>query len=202
MIYLPRVALEIKDVGLYDRILQDVQKIIGREKVTQDEVLEVLKNHPEILNEYKQLNVEYNLSNIHIKEIPTENLTGECLELAKKFNSNLEKLKELEPYTLDFEQSSTLVIIVVQLSFLSSLGVQYFIVLLNLKEWQWYIYATFAMSVLIAWLYAKREKRKFEVNNTKFEKIYSESLELLKKLESKKCVKKEDLIIKSSDEHV
>jgi hypothetical protein len=58
------------------------------------------------------------------------------------------------------------------------------------------------MSVLIAWLYAKREKRKFEVNNTKFEKIYSESLELLKKLESKKCVKKEDLIIKSSDEHV
>jgi len=202
LIYLPRVALEIKDVGLYDRILQDVQKIIGREKVTQDEVLEVLKNHPEILNEYKQLNVEYNLSNIHIKEIPTENLTGECLELAKKFNSNLEKLKELEPYTLDFEQSSTLVIIVVQLSFLSSLGVQYFIVLLNLKEWQWYIYATFAMSVLIAWLYAKREKRKFEVNNTKFEKIYSESLELLKKLESKKCVKKEDLIIKSSDEHV
>jgi hypothetical protein len=201
LIYLPRVALEIKDVGLYDRILQDVQKIIGREKVTQDEVLEVLKNHPEILNEYKQLNVEYNLSNIHIKEIPTENLTGECLELAKKFNSNLEKLKELEPYTLDFEQSSTLVIIF-SVEFFVLFSVQYFIVLLNLKEWQWYIYATFAMSVLIAWLYAKREKRKFEVNNTKFEKIYSESLELLEKLESKKCVKKEDLIIKSSDEHV
>ena len=40
MTHLPRVALEIKTVGLYDLILQDVQKIAGKSKVDKDEILE------------------------------------------------------------------------------------------------------------------------------------------------------------------
>ena len=201
MIHLPRVAKEIKNIGLYDLILQDVQKIACKEKPSEDEVLEIVKSNPQILNDYKQLNVEYNLSNLHIKEIPTNNLSAECLELAKKFNKNLAKLKELEPYTLDFEQSSTLVIIF-SVEFFVLFSVQYFIVLLNLKEWQWWIYALFALSIVLAWIYAKKERKKFEVNSKKFDILYKENLELLEILEEKGCINKEDLIIKSCDEHI
>jgi len=201
LIYLDRVALEIKDIGLYDLILQDVKKIVGKEKLTKEEILRVLESHPQILNDYKQLNVEYNLSNIHIREIDTKNLNKECQSLAKIFNKNLKELKKLEPYTLDFEQSSTLVIIF-SIEFFVLFSVQYFIVLLNLKEWQWFIYGVFALSVVIAWIYAKKERKKFEVNNKKFQKLYKETLEVLKELETKGCIKREDLIIKSCDEHI
>ncbi len=201
MIYLKRVALEIKDIGLYNLILEDVQKIVGKTKVTEDEIVEVLKTHPEILEEYKQLNVEYNLSNIHIRDIDIDSLDEDCKKGAKEINENLKLLRDLEPYTLDFEQSSTLVIIF-SVEFFVLFSVQYFIVLLNLKDLQWYIYSFFALSIVAAWKYANKERKKFAVNKEAFEKIYEETLEKLSKLEERGCIKKEDLIIEECEDHV
>jgi uncharacterized protein with von Willebrand factor type A (vWA) domain len=111
LIHLKRVALEIKTVGLYDLILQDVQKIAGKNRVSEDEILEIMKENPQILEDYKQINVEYNLSNIHVRDIDLDKVDAECKDEAKTINENLAKLREIEKYTLDFEQSSTLVII-------------------------------------------------------------------------------------------
>ncbi len=201
MIYLKRVALEIKTVGLYDLILQDVQRIAGKDNVSEDEILEILQKHPAILEAYKQLNVEYNLSNIHIRDIAIENLKDECKEDAKKVNENLKHLREIEKYTLDFEQSSILVIIF-SIEFFVLFSVQYFIVLLNLKEWQWWIYGVFATSIAIAWWYAKKEKKKYEENSKIYEEKYETTLKMIEKLENRGCIKKSDLIIKECEEHV
>ncbi|WP_353663135.1 hypothetical protein [Hydrogenimonas sp. SS33] len=201
MTNLERVAREIKDVGLYDLILQDVQKIAGTSRPTVGQIEEILKSHPEILRDYKQTNVEYNLSNIHLKEIPTGALSGSCLQKARRFNGNLKTLKSIEKYTLDFEHSSTLVIIF-SVEFFVLFSVQYFIVLLNLKAYQWYIYGLFALSIAVAWWYAKKEKKKYAAENARFEKLYDETLALLEEMEAKGCVKKEDLWVMESDEHV
>jgi len=198
---LERVAKEIKSVGLYDLVLQDVQKLLGKTRVSEDEILEVLKKHPQILEDYKQTNVEYNLSNIHLREIDISTIESSCKAKAKEFNKNLKTLKELEPYTLDFEHSSVLVIIF-SIEFFVLFSVQYFIVLLNLKEWQLLIYTIFGSSVILAWLYARKERKKFEVNSKKFYKLYDETLSILEELENSGCVKKQDLIISSSDEHI
>jgi len=198
---LERVAREIKTVGLYDLILQDVQKILKTNHPTVEQIREVLDKHPQILRDYKQTNVEYNLSNIHLKDIPLDNLEGECLKKAKKVNENLKVLREIEKYTLDFEHSSTLVIIF-SVEFFVLFSVQYLIVLLNLKDYQWYIYSFFALSILAAWKYAKREKRKYEVENERFEKLYEETLKILEELEESGCVRKSDLWIMESEDHV
>ncbi len=201
MTNLQRAALEIKTVGLYNLILEDVQKIAGKRKLSVREIEHILIDHPEILNEYKQLNVEYNLSNIHIKNIPLDNLDERCKEKAKKFNKNLDFLRNIEKYTLNFEQSSTLIIIF-SVEFFVLFSVQYFIVLLDLKEWQWWIYAFFALSTVVAWWYAKKEKKKYHEMNEKFEEIYEETLEILEELEKEGCVKKDDLWIMESEDHV
>ncbi len=201
MTNLERVATEIKTVGLYDLILQDVQKLLGKSRLRTEEILQVLHEHPEILREYKQINVEYNLSNIHIKDIPLEGLEGECKERAEKVNSNLSVLREIEKYTLDFAHSSTLVIIF-SVEFFVLFSVQYFIVLLNLKAYQWYIYTIFALSIVAAWWYAKREQKRYARENARFERLYDETLKLLESLEEKGCIKKSDLWIMESDEHV
>ncbi len=201
MIYLKRVALEIKSVGLYDLILQDVLRIAGKTRVNEDEILEIMQKNPQILEDYKQLNVEYNLSNIHIKNIDLDKIEPRCKDKAKAINDNLAELIELEKYTLDFEQSSTLVIIF-SVEFFVLFSVQYFIVLLDLKELQWWIYSFFALSIVAAYMYAQKEKKLYAANSIIFEKKYEETLVLINKLEDNGCIKKSDLIIKECEEHV
>jgi len=201
VIYLQRVALEIKTIGLYDLVLQDVQKIAGKSRVSEEEILKIMDENPQILEDYKQINVEYNLSNIHLRNIETQALDESCRKEAEAINQNLEHLREIEKYTLDFEQSSTLVIIF-SVEFFVLFSVQYFIVLLDLKAWQWWIYSFFAMSIVVAWWYAKKEQKKYARNSAIFEKKYEETLKMIEALEAQGCLKKSDLIIKECEEHV
>ena len=196
-----RVIDEIRHVGLYDLVLQDVQKLTGKEKPSEAEVEEAIRKEPQILRDYMQTTVEYNLSNIHLRDIELESIDPLCRERARRINANLAKLREIEKYTLDFEQSSTLVLIF-SVEFFVLFSVQYFIVLLDLKAYQWYIYAFFALSIVAAWLYAKKERKKYHEQNLVFERTYEETLKLLESLEERGCIDKEELWIKESDEHV
>jgi len=201
LIHLKRVALEIKTVGLYDLILQDVQKIANKTRIDEDEILEIIKNNPQIIDDYKQINVEYNLSNIHLRDIDLSKLNDEFVEDAKQINSNLATIREIEKYTLDFEQSSTLVVIF-SVEFFVLFSVQYFIVLLDLKEWQWYIYTVFASSILFAYLYAQKEKKIYALKSKLFEELYEDTLKLISNLEENGGIQKTDLIIYECEEHV
>ena len=201
MIHLARVANEIKTIGLYDLVLQDVQKIAGTTKVTEDQILEIMAKEPQILEDYEQINIEYNLSNIHIRDIDTSKIDEKCKKEAEEINSNLAHLREIEKYTLDFEQSSTLVIIF-SIEFFVLFSVQYFIVLLDLKEWQILIYSIFASSIAVAWWYAKKEQKKYAENSKIFEEKYAKTVKMIDELEEKGCIKKSDLIITSCEEHV
>jgi len=198
---LQRVALEIKTVGLYDLVLQDVRKIAGKNRLDEKEIEQILIDHPEILEAYKQTNIEYNLSNIHLRDIPLASLPDTCRNKAERVNANLAVLREIEKYTLAFEQSSTLVIIF-SVEFFVLFSVQYFIVLLDLKKWQWHIYGLFALSIAVAWWYAKKEQKKYRTESARFERIYAETLRLLEELEAEGCLRKEELWIMECDEHV
>ncbi|MEN4053974.1 MULTISPECIES: hypothetical protein [Sulfurimonas] len=201
MINLQRVAKEIKTVGLYDLVLQDVQRFWKKNRVSEDEIHEAMQKRPEILNDYMQTTVEYNLSNIHIRDIKTDDLKDECKSKAKQVNENLASLRELEKYTLDFEQSATLVIIF-SIEFFVLFSVQYFIVLLNLKDWQWWIYGLFASSVALAYWYGKKQSRLYATNKKIYDEKYLQTKALLEDLQEQGCIKKEDLMIEECDEHV
>ncbi len=201
MININRVAKEIKYVGLYDLILQDTQKIAGKNRVSEDEIIEIMKQHPQILADYKQVNVEYNVGNIHLKNIDIDKLKDECKPKAKEVNENLNHLREIEKYTLEFEQSPTLVFLF-SIEFFLIFSVQYLIVLLNLKEWQLLIYGLFLSSILVAWWYAKKVKKLYIKNNKIFEEKYRETLDIIAQLENEGCIRKDDLWIMESDEHV
>ncbi len=201
LIHLERVAKEIKYVGLYDLVLQDTCKIAGKSRITEEEILEIIKTHPKILEDYRQINVEYNVGNIHLKNIELDTLKDDCKDDAKKINDNLDHLREIEQYTLEFEQSPTLVFLF-SIEFFLIFSVQYLIVLLNLKEWQLLIYGAFLSSIFVAWWYAKKVKKKYETNSKIFEQKYEETLDMIAKLENRGCIKKSDLIIHECEDHV
>ena len=74
--------------------------------------------------------------------------------------------------------------------------------LLDLGKWQWWIYAFFSLSIVAAWWYAKKQQKKYKVNNAKYKALYEETLALIEALEQEGHVKKEDLYIGESDEHI
>jgi len=192
---------EILHVGLYDLVLQDVQKFVGKEKPTKEELEEALEKEPQILEDYKQINIEYNLSNIHLRNIEIDKIEAAAKEKSEQINRNLDTMREIEKYTLDFEHSSTLVLIF-SVEFFVLFSVQYFIVLLDLSEWQWWIYAFFSLSIVGAWWYAKKQQKKYKVNSEKYKTLYEETLSLIAELEQEGYVKKENLYIEESDEHI
>ncbi len=196
-----RVIDEILHVGLYNLVLQDMQKIVGQEKISPAQAQEALDEHPQLLRDYMQTTVEYNLSNIHLKDIDTNSLDDTAKAQAKQINENLKTLREIEKYTLDFEQSSTLVIIF-SVEFFVLFSVQYFIVLLNLKAWQWWIYGLFALSIVAAWMYAKKVQKRYEINNKRYIQLYEQTLTLIKALEDEGHINKKDLYISECDEHI
>ena len=201
MTNLDRVATEIKSVGLYDLIYQDIQKELNSNNPSIGDIKKLLLTKSSFLQEYKDTNLEYNLSNIHLKEIDAKDLNEECKKEAEIFNANLKQLQENEKYTLDFQKSSVLTIIF-SIEFFVLFSVQYFIVLLSLKEYQFLIYSIFLASILVAWQYAKYQKRVYEQKSKEFYALYDDSLMLLTKLEQNGCIDKESLWIKESDEHV
>jgi len=192
---------EILHVGLYDLVLQDVQKIADKEKPNTEDLEEVLEKEPQILRDYMQTNVEYNLSNIHLKNIDIRSVDSSAKIRAEKINENLDTMREIEKYTLDFEQSSTLVLIF-SVEFFVLFSVQYFIVLLDLGAWQWWIYAFFSLSVLGAWWYAKKVQKKYEINSAKYKALYTQTLKEIEALEKEGHIKKKALYIRESDEHI
>jgi hypothetical protein len=198
---LDRVATEIKSVGLYDLIYQDIQKELNSNNPSISDIKKLLLTKSSFLQEYKDTNLEYNLSNIHLNEIDTKDLNEECKKEAEIFNANLKQLQENEKYTLDFQKSSVLTIIF-SVEFFVLFSVQYFIVLLSLKEYQFLIYSIFLASILVAWQYAKYQKRVYDKKSKEFYTLYDDSLILLTKLEQNGCIDKESLWIKESDEHV
>ncbi len=196
-----RVVDEILHVGLYDLVLQDVQRITDKEKPTPEEVKATLESEPDILREYMQTTVEYNLSNIHLRDIALETIDEKHKATATKINANLKELREIEKYTLDFEQSSTLVLLF-SVEFFVLFSVQYFIVLLNLKAWQWWIYGLFALSIVVAWIYANKVRKTYAINNAKYETLYHDTLALIETLEKEGQINKQNLYISECDEHI
>lgn len=107
----------------------------------------------------------------------------------------------MNEYILDFEHSSTLVIIF-SIEFFVLFSVQYFIVLLDLKEWQLYIYGVFASSIIIAWLYARKQKRLYIENAEIFDTLYSKTKELIDELEDEKILCRKEILIDTNEEHI
>ncbi len=182
-------------------LYQDIKDRLEDPDPTLEKIKALLQKEPHFLEEYKQLNVEYNISNIHIRDIDLTKVPQECRQEAEEINKNLSTLREIEKYTLDFEKSSFLVILF-SVEFFVLFSVQYFIVLLSLKEYQWYIYGLFLSSILVAWWYSKKEQKKYSEEKKRFDSLYQDTRKSLHDLAKKGCIDYDALIIQKCEDHI
>lgn len=195
MVNIKRIALEIKTIGLYDAILQDALKFSNTQDLSVREIEHLLIDTPQLLESYKQINLDYNISNIHLRNISTEDarIDGYSKEI-EQINRQLAVLRENEKYTIDFGQSATLITIM-SIEFFVLFSVQYFIVLLDMKAWQAEIYTLFLLSIAVAWYYSQNQRKVYQAKKIEFETLYDDTLSQIEYLETIGCLKKERLLI-------
>lgn len=165
-----RVAQEIMGVGLYDPILQEIREHHPWIE-SAEELKTLLEEESEWIEQYEILNVTYNISNIHTDHLPP---------LSDELAAQVGLLSLEEPYTIPFEHSNV-VISVMSIEFFVLFSVQYFIVLLDMKAWQWEIYGMFLISVVIAWRYIIYQREYFGAQKGSFEQRYAHIVALLDK---------------------
>lgn len=195
MINIKRIALEIKTIGLYDAILQEALKFSNQQDVSVREIEHLLIDTPQLLESYKQINLDYNISNIHLRNISAEDtrIDGYSDEI-EQINRHLAVLRANEKYTIDFGQSATLITIM-SIEFFVLFSVQYFIVLLDMKAWQAEIYTLFLLSIAVAWYYSQNQRKVYQAKKVEFETLYDDTLSQIEYLETIGCLRKESLLI-------
>ena len=99
MIYPKKAAKQILSDGLFSFLLDEMLESAGKKTLDEGEVAKMLESGTEWLQEYKRLNRDAGVSNIHLayQEIREED-SLELSEARKKLNSLVSSLKNLEKY--------------------------------------------------------------------------------------------------------
>ncbi|MEA3330712.1 MAG: hypothetical protein U9Q29_03355 [Campylobacterota bacterium] len=99
MINIKKVANDIKSNGKYDALYVEVQKRLGNDNPTLQEIEELVISDSYCVMEYKDLNRWGELSSVHVKdlEIASDDLE-EVRSVKQKINQNVEYLRHGEEY--------------------------------------------------------------------------------------------------------
>ncbi len=106
MIDLDKVSKQIKTDGLFSYLYDEMLEESNLKELDEKQIKEYIKK-PKYLNEYRRLNKDVEISNIHIKEFEiTPNDTSESAKIKTQINQNVDKLRGLEKFSLDSNDSA------------------------------------------------------------------------------------------------
>ncbi len=107
MVNLDRVSNQIKNDGLFSYIYDEMCQEANLKELNEDQIKEYLLKEPKHLNEYKRLNKEIEVSNIHLKELKLKpNEPTQSIKIKKQINENSDKLRAMEKYSLSSNDSA------------------------------------------------------------------------------------------------
>ncbi len=107
MVNLEKVPKQIKTDGLFSYIYDEMLEESGKKELDEKQIRALLLKYPKHLDEYRKLNKDIEISNIHLKEfIIEQNENDEFLKIKTEINKNAETLRALEKYSLGSNDSA------------------------------------------------------------------------------------------------
>ncbi|WP_200762914.1 hypothetical protein [Nitrosophilus alvini] len=181
MINFNKAATLVKSDGLFTFIYNELKEIAKKEELCENEIIKLLKKHPELLDEYKSLNTQSEITNIQLKEHKiTEKECEECKKIKLKINKNIPKLRALET----FEKPADNMIYAIWIGSLTAfmIFVVHNIIVLYTFWYENHPNAVFGMhaSLIIGGFFLyKNMLKKHEKKHNRFIKLYNETKELI-----------------------
>lgn len=107
MVNIEKVSHQILNDALYNTLLFEIKERLSTQEVTPQMVQEILKSEHQILDDYKEINAQSELSSIHVKKLQIkESDTKEVADTKEQINSNVQILKNLENFERDSKGSA------------------------------------------------------------------------------------------------
>ncbi|WP_457624438.1 hypothetical protein [Persephonella sp.] len=192
MFDLRKAAKKIKEDGLYTFIYNEMKEYMGREELSEEEILLLFEKNPKFLEDYKTLNTQSEISNIQLLEqeiLPDD--PPECRQIKEKINENRKELIRLEPYENKPDN-------MVYAIWIGSVTVFLIFVIHNLVVLYtfWYekhplmVYLSYVVVSIGGYLYYRKRLRDHMRFHKVFKKIEEETRRLIEKGKSSGCLKK------------
>jgi len=197
MLSLKKAAKLIKHDGLFTFIYNEMKEVAKRAELTEEEIVSLLKKHPNFLDDYKELNTQSEISNIQIKEqaIFSED-SSRCQELKATINQNIPKLIALEA----FEKEADRMIYTVWIGSLVAFLIFVVHNLVALYTW-WYedykfaVFASYLALIAGGFWYYKRSINKHQKKHEEYQHLYTTTKAAIEEGLKSGCFKEEDIYI-------
>ncbi len=180
MVNLDKVPKQIKTDGLFSYIYDDILKEANLKEIDENQIREYLLKNPIYLDEYRRLNKDIEISNIHLKEFEIlENDTEDSAIIKTEINQNADRLRGLEKFSLNSSDSAYPI-------WIGSLAVFGVFTIHNFFGLFTDVYSSFPAliygSYVLVIFYAYRMYKKTIVNHNKKNRLYKETFEKTKNL--------------------
>ncbi len=195
MIDIQKVALQIKEDSLYNTILFEVEEKLDCQNVTTDEIVKLLNRDAYFLQEYRNINRYSELSSIHAKQLSILNDDSqEAKTMKERINNNVQKLKDLENFSVDSTGSAYEI-------WIGSVGVMSIFMLHNIIALFTELYATHSgliytfFAVILGGTYYgyKKIKHNHEEQHCAYQELYSKTNSMIDTAFEKLLIKREEL---------
>lgn len=107
MINIEKVSHQILNDALYNTLLFEIKERLSAQSITPKMVENLLKEDSSLIDEYKEINRQSELSSIHVKKLDTkESDEKDVVALKTEINKNIQMLKNLENFETDSKESA------------------------------------------------------------------------------------------------
>ncbi|WP_457621217.1 hypothetical protein [Persephonella sp.] len=192
MLNLEKAARLIKEDGLYTFIYNEMKEFSGKEDLSEEEILRLLKENPKFLEDYKTLNTQSEISNIQIIEQEIhEKDSEECKKLKKRINENRKKLLSLEAY--GNEPDSMLYAVWIGSAVIFTIFVIHNLMVLYTYMYEnnpVYVYTFYVLCLIAGFIFYKRKIKDHRKKHREFKELEKETKTLIEQGKKKGCIKK------------
>jgi len=195
MVNLKKAAELIQTDGLFTFIYNEMKELAQKEHLSTQEILTLLQEHPQFLEDYKELNTQSEISNIQLRKHEIRNDECEaCKKIKSTINTNIDRLVALEA----FEKPADSMIYVV---WIGSLTAFLIFVVHNLvalytfwyEHYKLWVFGVYALLIGGGYLYYKKMLRKHAAKHATFEKLRQETQAAIEEGLAKGCFTEEEI---------
>lgn len=181
MVNIEKVSLQILNDALYNTLLFEIQERLFEKNITPKMIEELLKEDLSLIDEYKEINRQSELSSIHVKQLQVKEYDNkEAASLKSDINKNIQILKNLENFETDSKESAYSI-------WIGSVGVMIIFIAHNVIALFSELYATHTPLVYLFYIlilgltYLGYVKMKINHDNQHllYKKIYNSTKEML-----------------------
>jgi len=181
LVNIDKVPKQIIEDGLFSYIYDEICEEANLKEMSEEQIREYLLKNPKYLDEYRRLNKDIEITNIHLKDFDISNdEKGESVEIKREINENADKLRGLEKYSLS-SNDSAYPIWIGSLAVFGIFSIHNFFGLFTdvYHSMPVLIYGSYVFIIIYAFYMYKKTLKNHDKKNKQYKVIFNQTKELI-----------------------